>query len=86
MEVGRGAWRGISYGEGADADESLTGWEGGGGEVGEEVEVQIGVGTTTEGGLHLTVVGLEASGPFIVYDSLGGDTREGDSVRVVGGV
>lgn len=61
-------------GEIADAEEAAA-------QVGEEVDVQVGVVTLAEGGLHLAVV--VAGGPLVVDGEIGGDEIEGDAVGTV---
>lgn len=71
---GRAAPRCVG-GEVADAEEAVA-------EVGEEVDVQVGVVALAQGRFHGGVV--VARGPVVVDGEVGGDEFEGDAVGGVG--
>lgn len=74
---GGGARGSGAGGEVADAEEAST-------EVGEEVDVQVGIGPFAEGGFHLGVV--VAGGPVVVRGEVGANKGELDVGGAVGAV
>lgn len=76
LVVGATAGGGVG-GEIADAEETAA-------EVGEEVDVKVGVGTFAQGGFHGAVV--VSGGPLVVGGEVGGDECEGDAGGAVGAV
>lgn len=74
--IGGAPWRCVCR-EVANPEEAAT-------EVGQEVDVEVGVGALAQGGLHLRVV--ITGGPVVVHGEVGANEREGDARRSIASV